>query len=263
MTQPHFPLDDSPQFRMVELDETTSTNDFLSHFRPVGPERRLTLVTAEHQTAGRGAGHNRWESEPGKNLLFSLMVHPRHIRPDRIFLLSEVLSLAICEAVGLPLSVKWPNDIYWGNRKLCGMLVENEMRGQLVERSIMGVGINVNQTEFAFDRSRLDGLRRMAEPVSLAQIMGHPLERRFLLEGVVEHFLRYYAWTEQGRQDELHQMYLSRLYRKDEVHGFVDAEGPFRGTITDVEPGGRLVIIDEAGQSRRYGFKEVEYKIKN
>ena len=158
----HFCLDDSPEFRMVELGEVTSTNDFLRNYRPVGPERRITLVTAEYQTAGRGAGQNHWESEPGKNLLFSLMVHPRHIRPERIFVLSEVLALSIQAALQCsPImegdaagrcKIKWPNDIYWDDRKLCGMLIENDLQGGQIERCILGAGINVNQTEFAFDR---------------------------------------------------------------------------------------------------------------
>ena len=83
---------------MVELEEVTSTNDFLKAYRPLD-ERRITLVTAEYQTTGRGAGQNRWESRRGENLVFSLMVHPRHIPAERIFVLSEVLALAIREAV--------------------------------------------------------------------------------------------------------------------------------------------------------------------
>jgi len=267
----HFCLDDSPEFRMVELGEVTSTNDFLRNYRPVGPERRITLVTAEHQTAGRGAGQNHWESEPGKNLLFSLMVHPRHIRPERIFVLSEVLALSIQAALQCsPImegdaagrcKIKWPNDIYFGDRKLCGMLIENDLQGGQIERCILGAGINVNQTEFDFDRGQTDGLRRMAEPVSLAQIAGHDLERRFVLEGVMEFFTRYYRWTEEGRLDELHRMYLSHLYRRDQQHRFVDANGEFLGTIVDVEPDGHLIIVDGAGTNRRYAFKEVEHVI--
>ena len=271
----HFCLDDSPEFRMVELGEVTSTNDFLRNYRPVGPERRLTMVTAEYQTAGRGAGSNRWESQPGQNLLFSLLLHPRHIPADRMFALSEVLSLAIHDALcnyfqfsiyNFQFTIKWPNDIYWGDRKICGMLIENELRGDRIERSVMGVGININQTEFAFDRTQQDGLRRMAEPVSLAQIVGEEVERRFVLERVVENFTHYYEWTEQGRLDELHEMYLGQLYRRGEKHAFCDKDGEFEGTIVDVEPAGHLIIVDETGRKRRYGFKEVEYeliKIKN
>lgn len=257
MTHKHFPLDDSPQFQWLELDEVTSTNDFLHSYRPV-EERRITLVTAEYQTAGRGSGQNHWESERGKNILFSLLVHPRHIPPERMFVLSEVLALAIRDAVHSftlhpsPFILKWPNDIYHGDKKLCGMLIENDLRGDSIERSVMGVGINVNQITFESDAPN---------PVSLAQILGHEMERRFVLECVIENFSRYYGWTEQGSLDEIHQMYLSHLYRKDEKHHFIDKNGPFLGTITDVEPSGHLIIIDEMGKNRRYAFKEVAYLV--
>ena len=129
MTDTHFCLDDSPQFQMIELDEVTSTNDFLRDYRPV-QERRITLVTAEFQTAGRGSGTNHWMSQRGKNLVFSLLTHPRHVEASRMFVLSEALALAIRAAIDselctgktqVPPKIKWPNDIYFGNRKICGI----------------------------------------------------------------------------------------------------------------------------------------------
>ena len=256
MTERHFCLDDSPWFRMVELDEVASTNDFLRCYRPVGEERRMTLVTAEFQTTGRGSGSNHWESRRGENLLFSLLIHPRHIPADRMFVLSEMLALAVRDALSSflspianqPLKIKWPNDIYWGDKKVCGMLIENELRGSVVENCVMGVGINVNQTQFESDAPN---------PVSLKQIVGEDVERRFVLERVVEYFCRYY----EAESGDVHEKYLGHLYRRGEVHAFRDKEGDFQGTIVDVEPTGNLIILDETGQNRRYGFKEVEYII--
>lgn len=262
MTDKHYCLDDSPQFQMLELDEVTSTNDYLHGYRPL-QERRITLATAEYQTAGRGSGTNHWESQKGKNLLFSILVHPRHIQPWRMFVLSEVLALSIQEAVNTfvssypsqitpHLQIKWPNDIYHDDQKLCGMLIENDLQGNVVENCIMGVGININQTQFRSD---------VPNPISLARILGKETERRFVLERVMEYFTRYYEWTEQGRCDELHEMYLAHLYRKDESHRFIDAKGEFKGTIVTVEPTGHLIIVDEKGEKRSYAFKEVEYII--
>ena len=264
MTEKHFCLDDSPEFRMLELDEVTSTNEFLRGYKSVDGERRITLVTAEYQTAGRGAGTNHWESQRGENLLFSLLVHPRHIPADHMFVMSEIMSLAVREAIA-PLnppmmggdgrglfSIKWPNDIYYGDKKICGMLIENDLRGTCVERCVMGVGINVNQTAFESDAPN---------PISLAQILGQVVERRFVLESIMEHFTRYYKWTEQGRLYELHEMYLSHLYRIHEKHRFREEKGEFCATITAVEPTGHLVLVDQHGAERRYAFKEVEYLI--
>ena len=260
MTETHFQLDDSPWFQMIEMDEVTSTNDFLRSYRPV-EERRITLVTAEYQTAGRGSGQNHWESERGKNLLFSLLVHPRHISPERVFVLSEVLALSICNALAnsqssifnVQFRVKWPNDIYYGDNKICGMLIENDLKGQQLENCVMGVGINVNQTTFLSDAKN---------PISLAQIIGHEVERRFVLEKVMAHFTRYYDWAEQGHFADIHELYLNNLYRKDEKHLFCDEMGEFYGTIIDVEPSGHLIIADAlTNEKRRYAFKEVEYVI--
>lgn len=246
---------------MLELGEVTSTNDFLRSFHPLD-ERRITLVTAEHQTAGRGSGANHWHSAPGENLLFSLLVHPRHVPPERMFLLSEAIALAVRQAVedfvmpelpAMAVTIKWPNDIYCGDQKVCGMLIENDLQGQQLENCIMGVGINVNQTTFTSDGSP------HFNPVSLAQLLGHEVERRFVLERVVEYFTRQFDLTEQNRGDELHQAYLTHLYRKGQLHRFADAQGEFRGTIADVEPTGHLIITDEMGQNRRYAFKQVEH----
>ncbi len=250
----HFCLDDSPWFQMIELDSVTSTNDFLRNYHPQSP-KRITMVTAEYQTAGRGSGDNHWESQRGKNLVFSLLVHPSHIPASQMFVLSEVIALAVRQALSdfLPgFTIKWPNDIYHGDSKVCGMLIENELQGKLVRDCILGVGVNVNQTQFDSDAPN---------PASLASLLGHDIERRFVLEKIVEYFTRYYGWTEQHRADELHQCYTSQLYRKGEQHVFCDAEGDFQGTICDVEPTGHLIIVDEMGRNRRYAFKEVSYKL--
>lgn len=264
MTETHFQLDDSPWFQMIELDEVTSTNDFLRSYRPV-KERRITLVTAEYQSAGRGSGQNHWESERSKNLLFSLLLHPRYIAAEHLFVLSEVLALAIREGlkdfvqgemgqseINAQFKIKWPNDIYFGDNKICGMLIENDLKGQQLENCVMGIGINVNQTTFLSDAKN---------PISLAQIIGHEVERRFVLERVMENFTRYYDWAEQGHSTDIHELYLNNLYRKDEKHLFCDEMGDFYGTIIDVEPTGHLIISDAfCNDKRRYAFKEVEYK---
>ena len=259
MTEKHFCLDDSPEFRMLELGEVTSTNDFLRGYKSVDGERRITLVTTEYQTAGRGSGTNHWQSERGENLLFSLLVHPRHVSPSNLFVLSEVLALSVLQALSSHLSlltshlkIKWPNDIYYGDRKICGMLIENNLKGNCVEDCVMGVGININQTTFGDE---------LPNPISLVQILGHPVERRFVLERVMEFFTRYFTWTELGRDKEIHEMYLNHLYRRNEKCHFSDEKGDFYATIIDVKPTGHLVVVDETGKERRYGFKEIQFLI--
>ncbi|MBQ6085222.1 MAG: biotin--[Bacteroidaceae bacterium] len=248
----HFCLDDSAWFRMVELDEVDSTNSFLKRYHAPEP-RKVTLVTAEFQTAGRGSASNTWESAAGKNLLFSILTHPRMVEAERMYVLSEVVALAVCDALNgfAPgFQIKWPNDIYYGDRKIVGMLIENDLEGKVISNCIMGVGINVNQTRFESDAPN---------PISLAQILGREVDRRLVLEKVVERFLFYYGWLEGHRNEKIHKEYLNQLYRLEEQHEFQDSTGRFLASIQDVEPTGHLLLLDAEGKMRRYAFKEVQF----
>ena len=237
---------------------------------PEDESHELTLVTAEFQTAGRGAGTNTWESERSQNLLFSLVVYPRQLQANQMFALSEVTALAIRDAlcsivkvqgsnipssfggVGGGFSIKWPNDIYWNNRKAVGMLIENDLRGKWVHRSIIGLGVNINQTRFLSDAPN---------PVSLAQVLGHEEDRNQVLDNIMQRFIYYYGIMEEERYGELHQLYMQHLYRKDTLHSYSDEGGIFRARIRDVEPTGHLILEDENGELRRYDFKEVQFVI--
>jgi BirA family biotin operon repressor/biotin-[acetyl-CoA-carboxylase] ligase len=132
-------------------------------------------VVADYQTAGRGCGTNRWESERGRNLLFSLLIRPHGLSANRQFHLSMAISLAISETLGQhvgDVSIKWPNDIYWRDGKIAGILIEHTLQGALIKDSIIGVGLNVNQREFRSDAPN---------PVSLWQISGQETNREELL----------------------------------------------------------------------------------
>ena len=248
----HFCLDDSPFFRMIELGEVDSTNNFLRHLDTPG-DRRMTLVTAEYQTAGRGADTNRWESARGQNLLFSLRVMPASLPVRRMFAISEATALAVRDSIGggpgEAFTVKWPNDIYYGDSKVAGILIENDLQGALVTRSTIGIGINVNQRQFLSDAPN---------PRSLADIAGHDVERRFVLEKFMDCFTHRMQQIDRGEFEALHQEYLQHLYRLGQEHDYSDKDGTFRATITDVEPTGHLVLRDTGVALRRYAFKEVK-----
>lgn len=241
---------------VIHLDETTSTNTYLASYTPPSPTE-VTVVTAEHQSAGRGQTGNTWESERGVNLLFSIMVQPQSLPATSAFLLSEAIALSIREAVASFLtrhssfiSVKWPNDIYVGDRKIAGILIENTLCGQYVQRSIIGCGVNVNQQVFHSDAPN---------PVSLYQLIGQNIDRQALLNDIITVFLRRYETLTLP----LHTEYLAALYRRTGFHPYRDAHGLFLAEIVDVELTGHLLLRDESGHLRRYAFKEVEYRYKN
>jgi len=220
---------------------------------PEDESHELTLVTAEFQTAGRGAGTNTWESERSQNLLFSLVVYPRQLQANQMFALSEVTALAIRDALNSyaeGFQIKWPNDIYWNNRKAVGMLIENDLRGKWVHRSIIGVGVNINQTRFLSDAPN---------PISLAQILGHEEDRSQVLDSIMQQFTHYYNMMEEEQYAALHDLYMQHLYRKGEPHTYSDANGTFVARIIDVEPTGHLILEDENKKLRRYDFKEVRF----
>jgi BirA family biotin operon repressor/biotin-[acetyl-CoA-carboxylase] ligase len=204
------------------------------------------VVVADYQTAGRGCGTNRWESERGKNLLFSLKIHPENLPANRQFKISIAVSLAIVDALGQlvgDLSIKWPNDIYWRNGKLAGILIENTLKGNLIKESIIGVGLNVNQREFHSDAPN---------PVSLWQITGQETNREQLLKDILNRL---------DFRDGLKERYMKLLYRRKGFHPYADKNGVFMAEIVGVEDDGHLLLIDEDGKERRYAFKEVTFII--
>lgn len=254
---------DWPEIEVYVLDSTDSTNNWLHKRRECFKGKKILALT-DFQTAGRGSGTNHWESEVGKNLIFSLQVCPTALLPSRMFVLSEVMSLAVC--MGLEqyvqyvdksqdknkFRIKWPNDIYYADGKVCGMLIENNIQSHRVENSVMGVGINVNQTLFLSDAPN---------PLSLAHILGVKSSRLSVLRYVLACFRDCYAMLEKKQYDALHALYLSKIYRYGEWHRYKDSEGTLEGKITNIKPDGHLIIQDRDGRERAYAFGEIKYII--
>ena len=242
--------------KRIALKETVSTNRYAKEL-PEDESHELTLVTAEFQTAGRGAGTNKWESERSQNLLFSIISYPKGLLANQMFALSEVTALAIRDALSSytpGFQIKWPNDIYYNDKKISGMLIENDLRGKWVHRSIIGVGVDINQTRFLSDAPN---------PVSLAQILGKAVERNQVLNSILLQFNHYYGMMEREQFSELHNRYMQHLYRRNALHPYADATGTFQARIIDVEPTGHLVLECQNGEQRRYDFKEVSFLIQS
>lgn len=239
-------------FKVIHIDETDSTNRWLRDYALSQPEGDYVVVS-EYQTAGRGCGTNSWESERGKNLTFSLLIHPTEIMADCQFRISEAVSLALCETLDgyvtdRQVSVKWPNDIYVDDCKICGMLIENRLRGRLMTDSIIGIGLNVNQREFFSDAPN---------PVSLVQLLGHEVA----LEPLLQAFLQKLEPMLQMDPETLGKAYRERLYRREGEHEYRDGKGLFRAKLLNVLDDGRLVLLDTEGTARIYAFKEVQFVI--
>ena len=234
------------------MEEVDSTNRFLRQMESYD-EEALTVAVADYQTAGKGQGTHTWESEAGKNLLFSLLVCPRWVPVRRQFLLSEAGALAIKEVLDSyaeGFSLKWPNDVYWNDRKISGTLIETSVDSRGIKRCVFGVGVNINQMQFLSDAPN---------PVSLAQIVGHEVNREEVLQKIIDAFLRYYELLRRADYQDVTGIYHLSLYRRKGYHWYEDADGKFEGAFVEVEDDGHLVLHDKKGVIRSYAFGEIKF----
>lgn len=254
LTTEHFP------YPLIVLEQTDSTNRYLTELcaGSSAPIEELTTVCAEYQTAGKGQRGNSWEAARGENLLFSFVLYPTFMEAQRQFVLSQLISLGIKEALDERvegISIKWPNDIYWKEKKICGILIENDLQGHYLNQCIAGIGLNVNQTRF---------VSNAPNPVSLKQITGQDYDRYELLADILVRihtgYTRLQSEDAETFRSDVALRYKQALFRREGWHCYEDAHGRFQARIVGVEPDGRLVLEDEEGRLRRYLFKEVQYE---
>lgn len=239
----------------IHLDTVDSTMQYLARPELSACEDSFIVVTADYQTAGRGQKGTSWESEAGKNLLLGILLRPTFLHPQEQFYLSEICALSLVETLNTysdGFTIKWPNDIYYGNRKVSGMLLEHTLQGASLSLSIVGIGLNVNQRTFLSDAPN---------PVSLYQILGEEVCRETLLKAFLQRFQTYYQHLERQDFSAIHTSYLQHLYRRGEWAKFRDEIATFEGRIVDVEHTGRLVIEKPDGTLSKFAFKEVAYVI--
>ena len=213
----------------------------------------FTLVVADDQTRGRGQQGNSWETEKGKNLTFSLLCHPDFVPASRQFILSQGMAVAIQRTLSqyvADVEVKWPNDIYVGEKKISGTLIECDLQGKCIANCIIGVGININQTEFRSDAPN---------PTSLKLLTGKEYDREEILLSVMQHFQMVYEMLQDGKDEDVRRMYQEHLYRREGFHRYGDVRGEFMAEIAEVEPTGHLLLRFENGNAVRYEFKEVSF----
>lgn len=244
------------------IEKVGSTNAYL--LEKEEDERILSVVCAKEQTAGKGMGSNRWESEPGKNLTFSMGLDMSFLKAEDQFLLSQAVPLGLLDVLdGLfdapemsschdePLSLKWPNDLCYGDRKLCGILINSTIHGAMMGVSVVGVGLNVNQMRFR---------NWPTKPVSLKMILGTEIPLKPLLERLVPAVERRVSMlkTDDGiaqiKADYLHRLYRYRIWADYEVEG-----QRVKRFITGIDIFGRLKTLDETGNEHVYDIKEIRF----
>lgn len=225
-----------------------------------------TVVYTDRQTAGRGQRGNSWESEPFKNVTMSILLRPENVAPNQQFWLSEISALAVERVLSKYIgnvSIKWPNDVYYKDFKICGMLIEHSLSGGKINYTIPGIGINVNQRVFLSDAPN---------PISLVNVLGHEVPTSEILDGLVDEILTMCDQLPE-KAEEIHREFLSKLYRRDGFHEYqstirsssadglsVLEEGEhFQARIVNVHPDGMLDLITTEGHIHTFAFKEVAF----
>ena len=222
-------------------------------------------IRTDYQTAGRGQAGNSWESEAGKNLLFSALLRYDGLLAIKQWRLSMLVAVALWETLAkyVPkekLTIKWPNDIYWGDKKLVGILIENSLSGQYVGHSVVGIGVNVNQTEWTSNAPN---------PISMCQITG----KEYPVEEILESWICAMKSWELRSTEEIETAYLQHLYRREGWHTYVErevstaptaiaqqgVEGAFFAQFISITEQGELILKNENNEEKIYHFKQIRF----
>ena len=248
---------------IIWLDSIDSTNEEAR--RRTSALDNLSVLSALSQTAGRGQRGNTWSAKPGENLTFSIVLKygpgaTPEIRAWDQSVISEITALSVVDflgAHGIGTKIKWPNDIYAGDRKICGILIEHSVRNGLLSSSIIGIGLNVNQRNFDVN---------LPNPTSMALSLDQTLSLPGLLEDFMQTFRGYWRryLNITGGQMQVRRLYLSQMWRKDSPARYLDTVSgkEFIGIIRGLSDIGHLVVEDtEKGELKEFAFKEISYII--
>ncbi len=237
---------------LYRFEELPSTNQYALELLSKSTPEEGTAISTLNQTAGRGQIGRKWESAPGENLTFSIILYPNFLTAAQNFQLNKAFSLGVRDFVESVLPsfrvfVKWPNDIYVNDRKICGILIQNAIQGSRIQSTVLGIGLNVNQSQFAWAPNATSLFLESGRTFSLDQTLPDVF---FFLEK------RYRQLSSDIRT--LNENYLSALYRIHQETEFQQPDGQrFKGTITGVGPAGHLLILC-GHQVRSYDLKEIQ-----
>lgn len=240
------------------LDHVSSTNDYmLEHIKSGEISEEGSVVVANYQSAGKGLDQNKWESEAGKNLTFSILLKPGFLKADQQFQLTKIISLAVFDFIRnyLPnerIKVKWPNDVYVGNKKIAGMLINNTIQGKEIMFTVVGIGININQQTFGHD---------VLNPTSLWHYLSTDLKLDYCLKNVLSHIEKRYRQLKDNDSYQINFDYKKALYRLNDFNLYKYKETVISARITGVNEYGQIKLIQKDGAEIICDLKEIEFII--
>ncbi len=237
----------------ILLAEVDSTNNYANHLIVSEAAEEGTVVLARYQKKGRGQVGNQWESEAEKNLLCSIIFYPQFLLAEEQFFMSKVVSLALFDFLNgetNDVAIKWPNDLYIGNKKIAGILIENSIKGRFLLHSVAGFGLNLNQEVF---------VSGAPNPISLKQLTGKSYESERVLECIFERMFFWYRKLRNGELKDISDAYFSDLFRIGKWCSYRKDDKIFEARIVGVGEYGQLLLEDRKGEITSYMFKEVEF----
>jgi BirA family transcriptional regulator, biotin operon repressor / biotin---[acetyl-CoA-carboxylase] ligase len=236
------------------MPECPSTNDAMLLLCQSEPTPEGTLIITSQQTAGKGQRGNVWKAEAGKNLTFTIMVKPVFLPAHQQFYLNIFVSLAVrdylTERHGLKVQIKWPNDVLAEEKKICGILIENQISGASISLSAIGIGLNINQQQFEFGSA-----------TSVVKLTGEQTNLSSSLDSLLQFLEARYFQLKSGKMDLLRQDYLNNLFLMQTPSIFSDRDGVFQGTIQGIDDHGRL-MVNKNGGTKAYDLKEIQFLTK-
>ncbi|WP_319482530.1 biotin--[acetyl-CoA-carboxylase] ligase [uncultured Draconibacterium sp.] len=239
---------------IIVFNELDSTNNYANQLVKEKAAQG-TVVLAHYQESGRGQVGNFWESERNKNLLFSVILYPGFLEAGQQFYISKVVSLALAKVLKEHLDnvkIKWPNDIYVGEKKIAGILIENTVKGITLDSSVVGVGVNVNQEQFFSDAPN---------PVSLKQLLKKDFDIHVILKAFLQRLESYIEVLREGRLKKVDTEYFQSLFRNEGFHRYKKDGKEFSARIAGIGNFGQLQLEEPDGEVTEYMFKEVEFVV--
>jgi len=240
---------------IIELSKVNSTNEYAIDLLKSQDIPEGTVIWALEQYAGKGQGNKTWESEPGKNLTFTLILHPDFLPPEKQFFLNEAVALGVLDFAGSfisnkKISLKWPNDIYASNYKLGGMLINNIISGMIFETSIIGIGLNINQTEYS---------QLIPNPVSLKLLIQDDIELRSALIRLCQLVEFRYRQLQNADFKNLQDDYCKNLLGYDSWRNYLTRDQVMEGKIAGVTENGRLLVQNKELQIQEFDHHQIEF----
>ena len=237
-------------YAILFLERVDSTNNYAAMLEKQSNVQHKTVILTSFQEKGRGQNQNSWQAKEGENLLFSLYIKPTSVAIKDQFTISRISALALYDCLNYFLqkkpSIKWPNDLFVGDKKIAGMLIENSLKEKELERSIIGIGLNVNQMDFG-DLNATSLKKESRQDWQLQRILEYFLDR-------FDHYLGMLSDVE-----SIHRSFDSKLRFFEEWHIFKKSKvGPFEGRILGTSNEGELIVEDEFHRHHRFQHKEID-----